>query len=113
MATWAPSAMFLLPFLITFHVGQLILARILLEYYLTVDAIWQAGIGGTLFLVVGVCNLWVTLYTYYKNRLFFGKASAHAAARGVVPAATTAAATAPADAPASPPPSSSQSKRLE
>lgn len=72
-----------------FQVFQLYIARVLFEFFIFERSEWQAGthssiltcfivilaslqagLGAMIFVVLGVGNLWTTLYTYYKNRLF-------------------------------------------
>jgi len=68
--SWAPTAVALLPFLLLFQLSQLLISYNLLQYYVAGNELWQVLAGSLLFAVLGIGNIWTTLYTYIHNGLF-------------------------------------------
>jgi len=65
---WSPTLMFLLPFLIFLQVSQLYTGYCLLENFWSGQTNeWQIPILGIIVLLLGTCNLVVTLYTYHQK----------------------------------------------
>eukprot|EP01113_Clastostelium_recurvatum_P036977 TRINITY_DN5361_c0_g1_i1.p1 TRINITY_DN5361_c0_g1~~TRINITY_DN5361_c0_g1_i1.p1 ORF type:complete len:365 (+),score=89.10 TRINITY_DN5361_c0_g1_i1:31-1095(+) len=72
---WTPSAMFLLPFLLTVQLLQLYTAGSFFLYAVTHDLFsqWQVTLCGIIFAILGCGNLYTTLRTYAHKFMHTGK----------------------------------------
>ena len=56
--------------MLMFQVSQLVISYTLFKYYFDGNELWQVLAGALLFAVLGIGNIWTTLYTYIHNGLF-------------------------------------------